>query len=553
MREETHPALTGPQPHGLPNGRDLLGAFLAASRHLRELAPNIDAINVYPVPDGDTGANMSATLREAVERASELENSPSVSEVLNAIAKGGLYGARGNSGVILSQALRGFANGVGEAELLDAAALARGLANASRSAHAAVSRPHEGTMLTVLRLASEAATAHVANLDAGGDAASCLPTLLRAIEAAEDAEEATMEQLPALKEAGVPDAGGEGVCVVLRGLEAAISGRAPRVRAIPHQPIAMLEGHVHEGLGFCTEFLIEPFSGQVLDLELLRGMAAAGNNSSVVVIGDAEAARIHAHSGDPHALVEEAERRGHVSRLKIENMDTQHRRYRETGSGAGQGLAVLALSHGEGFDRVFASLGAEVSDLGEVVKPPAGDIAAAADALAIPDVIVLANHKNVVLAARQAATLTRCMLHVVPTESLPQGVAALLAFDAEESAAANVAEMTANATTVRTVEVTIAAVDRTIDGIAVTTGQAIALVDGRLVAARATEVHALVAGLLEAGAENAGLVTVYSGDDVSSADFEEARAAIEAAFPSVELEAVAGGQPLYAFIASVES
>lgn len=553
VRQETHPALTGPQPPGLPNGSDLLSAFLAASRHLRELAPGIDAINVYPVPDGDTGANMSATLREAVDRASELEDSPLVSAVLTAIAKGGLYGARGNSGVILSQGLRGFANGVGEVEHLDAAALARGLASASQAAYAAVSRPHEGTMLTVLRVASEAASGHVADLPSGGASASCLPTLRHAIHAAEDAEDATMEQLPALKEAGVPDAGGEGICVLLRGLEAAISGRAPRVRALPQQPIAMLEGHVHEGLGFCTEFLLEPFSGQVLDLESLRDMAAAGNNSSVVVVGDAEATRIHAHTSDPEALVAEAERRGHTSRVKIENMDTQHRRYRETGSGAGQRIAVLALSHGEGFDRVFASLGAEVADLGEVVKPPAGDIAAAADALAIADVIVLANHKNVVLAARQAATLTRCTLHVVPTESLPQGVAALLAFDADESAATNVTEMTANATTVRTVEVTIAAADRTIDGVAVTTGQAIALVDGRLVTAAETEIEALIEGLRSAGAESAGLVTVYSGDDVSSAVFDEAKAEIRRAFAGVELEAVPGGQPLYAFIASVES
>ncbi len=551
--QETHPALTGPEPSGLLNGSDLLAVFAAASRHLRELASSIDAINVYPVPDGDTGTNMSATLREAIDRATLLADSPPVAEVLGAIAKGGLFGARGNSGVILSQALRGFADAVGEVGQLDARGFGRGLAGASSAAYAAVSRPHEGTMLTVLRTASEAAAAHTSRLVDAGEGQSCIPTLLHAIAAAEQAEEATMEQLPALKEAGVPDAGGEGICVILRGLEAAISGRAPRVHTIPHQPIAMLEGHIHESLGYCTEFLIEPLSGQLLDLESLRAWLSTGTNSSVVVIGDADAGRIHVHTSDPDALIAEAERRGHISRLKVENMDTQHRRFRETGSGAGRSVAVLALSHGEGFNQVFASLGAEVADLGEVVKPPAGDIAAAADALSVPDVIVLPNHKNVVLSARQAATLARCTLHVVPTESLPQGVAALVAFNPEVGAAINVAEMSASAPTVRTIEVTIAAADRKVEGIAITTGQAIALVDGRLVAAAASAVEALTEGLRTAGVAPGALVTIYSGDDVSATAFDEARLEIRRLFPEVELEAVAGGQPLYAFIASVEN
>ena len=254
--QETKPPLTGPTPPGLLDGHELLAAFLAASKHLRELAPTIDAINVYPVPDGDTGANMSATLREAVDRATMLDGSPTVAEVLESIARGGLYGARGNSGVIFSQALRGFANGVGEVERLDAQSLARGLSRAAEAAYSAVTRPQEGTMLTVMRIAGEAAARHTASLAGGGAGQACLATLRTAMAAAEEAEDATMDQLPALREAGVPDAGGEGVCVFFRGLEAAIAGSAPRVHAIPQQPIAMLEGHEHEALGFCTEFLI---------------------------------------------------------------------------------------------------------------------------------------------------------------------------------------------------------------------------------------------------------------------------------------------------------
>jgi hypothetical protein len=546
------PVSAVPSAGDLLDGASLRALFLTAASHLRQSAAAIDAINVYPVPDGDTGTNMSATLREGVDRSLELGNHPEATEVLHAIARGALYGARGNSGVILSQALRGFESGVGPAQVLDAQSLARGLEAAAAQAYHAVSKPQEGTMLTVLREAAAEASRIAGTLPGGGEGAGCLPVLAGAVAAAEAAEEATIDQLPALKEAGVTDAGGEGVCVILEGLLAALTGAAPRPAVHrAHRPIAMVEGHGKDEFGFCTEFLIEA-TGRPLDLEKVRALAESGGNRSVVVVGDETLARVHVHCLDPQPLIDAASQLGTVSRVKAEDMGAQHERFKASGSGAGGRIAVLAMSRGEGFDQVFESLGVAVSDLGLIEKPPAGRIADAADALRIPDVIVLSNHKNVRLAAEQAVSLARCTIHLVPTTSLPQGVAAAMAFDPEESAGANVAAMTEAAKGVTTIEVTIAAASRTADGVDVREGQAIALVDGRLIAAEETPRDALLAGLRGAIVRRGSLVTIYGGEDAPPGELEAARAAVEAAFDGVEVEALSGGQPLYPFIASVE-
>lgn len=535
------------------DGAALRRVFAAASDHLRDSAKAVDAINVYPVPDGDTGSNMSATLREAIERARVLDGEISVGSVLQAIARGALYGARGNSGVILSQALRGFSDGVGGESRLDGASLARGLRQAAQQAYKAVSKPQEGTMLTVLREAGDEAIAAAGELPGDGRGTGCAPVLAAAVRAAERAEAATIDQLPELKEAGVPDAGGEGVCVILRGLLAAITGGAPEVREhATDRPIALAAGHGEEGFGFCTEFLLEGRDDQDLDIPSVRGLVESGGNRSVVVVGDAELLRVHAHTLQPQQLLDAAEKLGRLSRVKVEDMTAQHARFKDTGSGAGVKTALLAMSRGDGFDEIFESLGAAVSDLGVVEKPPAGQIADTADALKVADVIVLANHKNVLLAAEQARALARATLHVVPTTTLPQGIAAAMAFDATEPATMNSGEMLAAARQVRTIEVTIAGATRTSEGIAVQAGQAIALVDGTLVAAADSPEAALLAGLDSVGPSAGQLVTLYGGEGVDEGRYVRAASAIRERFPSLEVEALSGGQPLYPFIASIE-
>jgi len=534
------------------DGTALRGVFAAASRHLSDSAALIDAINVYPVPDGDTGSNMSATLREGVDRALALDSPPSVGQVLGAIARGALYGARGNSGVILSQALRGFAAGVGEREVLDGPVLALGLEQAAAQAYRAVSQPQEGTMLTVLRAAGQGAAEAVAESSGDGHGSGCFRVLAAAVAAAEAAEARTIDQLPALREAGVTDAGGEGVCVVLRGLLGAISGRSPEVIApLAARPNLRLETHSEDTFGFCTEFLIERVAVD-LDLSAIRQFAESGGNQSVVIVGDNELVHVHVHSLEPEHLIKAADELGRVSRVKVEDMSRQHARFRETGSGVGVKVAMLAMSRGVGFDEIFESLGAVVSELGVIEKPPAGQIADAADALRVTDVIVLANHRNVILAARQAKELARCTIHVVPTTSLPQGIAAALAFDAKATADANIAMMEEAARVVRTVEVTIAGASRVSEGIAVAEGQPIALLDGKLVGTSNTPAGALVEGLRIAGIEPGNLVTIYAGEGVSETELGEVAESVLELAERPEVEAVMGGQPLYPFIASIE-
>ncbi|MCK9517940.1 MAG: DAK2 domain-containing protein [Dehalococcoidia bacterium] len=538
-------------PHPL-SGDDLLDAIAAAAEHLHQSAAAVDAINVYPVPDGDTGTNMSATLRGAVDTAAILPSPRTAGAVLEALARGALYAARGNSGVILSQALAGLAQGTHTAtECADAASLATGLDEAARTAYKAVSRPVEGTMLTVLREAATGAAAAVDCLPEGGRGASCLPTLLAATKAAEAAEARTIDQLPQLREAGMIDAGGEGICIILRGLLASLRGETPVVPAMPREPIAQLAGHAHEEFGYCTEFILEPL-GDDLDVEQVRAWADARGHRSVVVVGGPGALRIHLHTDDADAVLAAARRFGALSRVKVDDMSEQHLRFRATGTGASAPLALLALSRGAGLDAMFESLGAAVADLGSIVKPPAGDIAAAADRLGVADVIVLPNHKDVILAAEQAATLARCTLHVLPAKTLPQGLAAAVAFASDAPVAKNLERMREAARTVTTVEVTHTTADRSIEGIAVRAGQFIALVDGVLRAARDSAVEALVAGLAAGGAAEGSLITLYYGDSAAA----ESRAAVPRvlteAFPGAEVEAHDGGQSLYTFIASIE-
>jgi len=533
------------------DGDALRALFEAGAAAVAAAAPAINAINVYPVPDGDTGSNMAATLREAAAAAKEVSPGSSAAEVAEAAARGALYGARGNSGVILSQALRGFAKGLAGAAELDAARLAAGLLAAAEAAYAAVSRPQEGTMLTVLREAAQAAQAAAAQMPGEGAGLPCLAVLEAAAAAAREAEERTIDQLESLREAGVPDAGGEGVCVLLGGMLAQLKGEELQLEEFGAGGHAMEFAAAHAGdtYGFCTEFVLEPVTGAVLDLPRVRALAE-GLGQSVVVVGDERLARVHVHTEQPDALLAAMADLGRPERVKVDDMDAQRARFESAGSGATAAVGLLALSRGAGFDRLFESLGARVVDLGMVEKPAAGDIARAAERIGTADVIVLPNHRNVLLAAEQAAQLARCTLHIVPTTTLPQGVAAALVFDPGARAAELADRMAEAAQAVRTVEVTRAAASRTADGVRVEAGQAIAVVDGRLTAARDRLEDALAEGLAAAGAGPGTLVTVYVGE---GGDAGLAGDTVRQRFPAAEVEVIDGGQPLYPYIASVES
>lgn len=540
-------------PFHLLRGAEIQAVFEAAVAHLDAAASAIDAINVYPVPDGDTGSNMSATLREAVSAGAAATDATGAGARIKAVARGALYGARGNSGVILSQALRGFSEGTENEDVMDARILAEGLHRTAKRAYSAVAEPKEGTMLSVLRAAGDAAMEAAGDLPDNGNEHPCLPVLQTAIGAAEAAEAETINQLPQLREAGVTDSGGEGICTILRGFRAGILGEpVPETPPDLGRPIQSQasDDHDDDGYGFCTEFLLERESIDI-DVDVLRSRLQTDQSKSVVVVGDEQLARIHVHTEDPDGLLDEARQWGKVSRVKVDDMSEQAGRFRTSGTGATDKLAVLALSRGAGFDDVFKSLGAMVADLGETVKPAAGDLARAADELRVPDVIMLPNHKNVLMSAEQAVELATATIHIVPSTTLAGGVAALVAYEPHSPVRENVEAMTEALESVRAVEVTIAAAARTTEGIEVRKGDALVLLDTKLTGTAETQEDALIEGLRQGGAAEAEIVTIYPGADADDdvAGLEE-RLAEE--FPGVEIEVVRGDQSLYGYVASIE-
>jgi len=525
------------------DGEQMLAMFAAAAGHLEDSAPAINAISVYPVPDGDTGSNMSATLREAVREASRGSVRHGAGAVLDAIARGALFGARGNSGVILSQALRGFAEVLADEEAVGAAGWADALRSASTRAYTAVAQPREGTMLTVLRAAGEGAAATL-----GRSESPALADVMEAsVTAAASAEAATIDQLPQLREAGVTDSGGEGICVILRALHASFIG-TPLPVAVPAAS-PDLHGLADEAYGHCTEFLVER-TGAPVDVEAIRRWLINGDSRSIVVVGDGDLVRVHVHTLAPEAILAEAASFGRLRRVKVDDMDRQFAAFTDTGSGATAKVGVLALSPGDGFDAIFRELGAHAMRL-ELVKPAAGEIARAADALRIPDVIVLPNHENVVWAAQQAADIASTTLHVLDAVTVPQGIAAAIAFDPSAAVDTLVEAMAVAAHSMRTVEVTRAAASRSVEGIGVKEGQALVLVDTHVVAAVDGLLEGLVVGVRHAAAAGAELITVYMGEE-RVATPEAVTAALTGAFPGVAVETLDGGQPLYPFIASIE-
>jgi DAK2 domain fusion protein YloV len=523
-------------------GSQLAAAFRRASAHLQERASAIDAINVYPVPDGDTGTNMSLTMRAALEEV-DAQAPKSAAEVAAAVARGALLGARGNSGVILSQALRGFARAVEGASSIGAAELTRGLGEAASAARTAVSRPQEGTILTVLSAAGAGAATCPGT-------ASCPEALRAAIAAAEDAERRTPELLPILREAGVTDAGGEGACTILRGLLQGVSGQVPEetVLARPLQALEAFAGHGdEEAYGYCTEFVI---SAATDNAELRSRFEEIGR--SVLVVGDEQLTRVHVHTQDPGAALTAAAALGRLSRVKVDDMEAQFSQWSERAPAHVANYSVVAVAPGPGLARVFQGLGAEqVVTGGQTMNPSAGEIVRAAEACASDDVIVLPNNKNVVLAASQAAGLASKRLHVVPTRTVPQGIAALMAASPDDGADDTLQRMSEACDSVRTVEVTLAARSTSVNGVSVAEGEAITLVDDELVAGAASVLDAAIAGL-ERVIDDGSFVTAYYGADVSEQEATDEIAALGARFPQAEFDLVSGGQPHYPYILAVE-
>ena len=476
-----------------------------------------------------------------------------------AMSQGALMGARGNSGVILSQIIRGMTRAVGEAETVDAATWVRGLEEGAAGAYKAVTKPAEGTILTVMREASEAARQTF-----DSERPDIIGVMEVTLEAASQSLERTPKLLPVLAEAGVVDAGGKGLLVLLDGMTRHLKGEPMDVAAdVAEEQVgqewlavtSQLHGQEESLYGYCTEFLI---GGKEMEPDSVRNrMLELGD--SVLVVGDDRLVRVHVHTDDPGAALSHGTGVGSLLQVKVDNIREQADRFLEMHEGRAEveaqpeAISTVAVAAGEGMATVFRSVGCtKVVSGGPTMNPSTRDILDAVEACSSDEVILLPNDKNIIMAAKQAEELTQKRLRVVGTRSIPQGIAALLAMNQDAELEANVTAMEEAGQGVVTLEVCRAVRSTSIGGVKVREGQIIAIVDDELKLAAETAEEGVLRALEGVEAEGVSLVTLYYGADTKQAEAESLGERVKQAFPQYDVEVVCGGQPHYNYIASVE-
>ena len=532
--------------------RALLGSltWLAANHE------EVNRLNVFPVPDGDTGTNMLLTLQSAVEDVKE-SNAAEVSKIAKLASHGSLMGARGNSGVILSQIFRGFARAVEGKSSLTPPELAAAFEEAANAAYRAVNKPTEGTILTVAREAGRAAAT------AAGAPDSTVPRVIAAAAAgARAAVLKTPSQLQILRDAGVVDAGGFGLQLILEGMLKTVEESDPAFAALADvkkpvlTPAAQISLDPPEGgWGYCTEFLIE---GTNLDTDLIRGQIESLGNS-VLVVGEPELVKVHVHTDDPTSVINLAGGYGKLLKLNVGDMSTQHRRILESEGAPGSngprpnGVGIVAVVAGPGLVDIFRGLGVDaIIQGGPTMNPSTQDMLTAIESVPYDEVIVLPNNGNVIPAAKQVIGLTKKQVHVVETRSVPQGVSAVVAFRPERPGDENLRAMKAEAERVQTIEVTHAVRDTRSNGLKVKKGDVIGLINDKLEFAGADYAEVVNKALGKLGTDSYELVTVYRGQGASDDEMANLESAIRSTFPGLEVEVQQGGQQHYPFILSVE-
>ena len=536
-------------------GQDLREMFVTATSWLEKSSADIDTLNVFPVPDGDTGTNMLLTMRACMEEAYRAPDR-SASAVSQAMAKGALMGARGNSGVILSQILRGLATGLAEKESFTAIDLVNAWQQSAEFAYKGISNPVEGTILTVMREAAEAA-----KTGGSGDSGDVIAVMEAVVDAASESVANTPSLLPVLREAGVVDAGGQGLYTILdgalrylRGEEEQMRFRKPQIivselAAGARLPQAIAADEVP--YGYCTEFLLR---GEKLDPDKIR-KHLENKGESLIVVGDESAVRIHIHTVDPGNVVRYATKLGTLHQVSMRNMDEQHQDYLEMQKekAPAADTAIIAVVSGDGLADVFTSLGvAAVVPGGQTMNPSTKDLLQAVESVASDKVIILPNNKNIVLTANQVESLTEKTVEVVPTKTIPQGVGAVLAFDYEADLKTNTQIMEKAISMVRSVEITRSVRSTQIGDLKIKKKQPIGLLDGELVAAGVDNIDAVNQVLAKIDLSKVEVVTIYYGADTSSDEAEQVSASIQKGYPQLQFEVIRGGQPHYDYIISIE-
>lgn len=557
-------------------------AFLAGAKGLEAKKEWINELNVFPVPDGDTGTNMTMTIMAAAREVAAIEE-PTVEQVAKAISSGSLRGARGNSGVILSQLFRGFTREVKGAETIDVKTLANGFVHATETAYKAVMKPKEGTILTVAKGMAEKA------LEVAEETDDVLEFASQVIEHGDFVLSQTPEMLPVLKQAGVVDSGGQGLMQVLKGVadglngggiawgeEAVQSGES----AAPARTAAAGNGELETAdikFGYCTEFIINVEKHYDEDTEHQFKAYLESIGDSIVVVSDDDVVKVHVHTNDPGLAIQKALTYGSLSRMKIDNMREEHeerliqnaeklaadQKAAEASAGSVTAQEVpaerkaygfIAVTVGDGLSEIFRGIGADyLIEGGQTMNPSTEDMLNAIDKVNADTVYILPNNKNIILAAEQARSLVEDKkIIVVPSRTVPQGITALINFIPDLSAEQNLETMTEEMNRVKTGQITYAVRNTVIDDMEIHEGDIMGIGDhGMLAVGTVIEKTALdtLAAMMD---EDSELVTIYYGSDVSSEDAEHLADQAREQHPEAEIELQEGGQPIYYYLISVE-
>ncbi|MFO8101250.1 MAG: DAK2 domain-containing protein [Dehalococcoidia bacterium] len=534
------------------NGKNLREMFRVGTRLLSANSSAINTLNVFPVPDGDTGTNMFLTMQSAMVEANLCPDNDA-SGVARAMAKGALMGARGNSGVILSQILRGLAQTLEGKESFSSSDIADALLQASLMADKAVSQPTEGTILTVMREAASAAKAASSQNHEG------LPGIIEtAVNEARASVERTPDLLPVLRESGVVDAGGQGLYIILEGVLAYLQGKeiaeeGPLPAGLQVNNIVPKEEGDNIEYGYCTEFLLQ---GNGLDLEAMKArIRELGEH--VLVVGDERTARIHVHTFDPGAVLSYATGLGTLHRIKIDNMEEQHQEFLTSQSEETQkpqgSISTITVASGEGLVEVFRSLGAtHVVPGGETMNPSVEELLKAVEAVPTNEVIILPNNPDIFPSAQKVCEMAEKKVAIVPSRTIMQGITALVAFNFEDSFEDNIEAMTGEMANVRTGRIATAMRSMQYNDLPVTEGEVIGFVDDELTVAASTPQEVLPRLLDGMDITNCEILTVYYGNGIDWAEAEELFAPVRSRYPNLEVEVVFGGQPHYHYLISAE-
>lgn len=552
-------------------------AFLAAARELEARKEWINELNVFPVPDGDTGTNMSLTIMAAAREVAALEN-PNMKDLSRAISSGSLRGARGNSGVILSQLFRGFTKEIKNVDAIDTTTLANAMVRGTETAYKAVMKPKEGTILTVAKGMADKAMELAAQTD------DIIELAEEVIRHGDYVLSQTPEMLPVLKQAGVVDSGGQGLMQVVKGAFDGLTGKVSDFEipgeagaAAPSAGVTVDRSEIDTAdirFGYCTEFIINLEKEFYDEDEQAFKAYLESIGDSLVVVSDDEIVKVHVHTNHPGLAFEKALTFGSLSRMKVDNMREEHQerlikdaeklareqKARDEERAAGEAAVehkkygFIAVSCGDGLSEIFKGIGADyLIEGGQTMNPSTEDMLNAIDKVPADNIFILPNNKNIILAAQQASSLVEDKnIVVIPSKTVPQGITALVNFMPDLSVEENVDNMVREMENVRTAQITYAVRTTNIDGMDIEQGDIMGLGDHGMLAVGKSVEGTAMAALKEMIDENAELVTIYYGSDISPEDAERMADQARAQFPEAEIELQFGGQPIYYYLISVE-